>query len=463
MMMKFKHALSALALAGVMAVSLGAQASGNWEQVDVLRNDIAVEVEGNFISADNFLYNDTTYLPIRVVGEMLGMEVTYDEAENKAILITPEAEKEVPATNRSSRTVGSWEKVDVLRNDIAVEVNGATVSADNFLYNDTTYLPIRAVGEMLGMDVEYNEKTNTAILYTNYQTKFEGEAVGTVNGMEVPSGMVEAYMNAMRVQNAELDPTEEELLTNARKAITSALLLSNEAKNRGFRVDKQFEQAYNNLVYFAASLNGGMDAFYQKMEESGYSPEFYKHGREMMEAEAFLQQAVAREITTADLQEAYEADKEFYKFDGARVKHILIKTVDDTNAPLPDAEQKAAKTLADKVYKLATAKDADFDALIAEYNEDPGMINNPEGYYVASENSGYVAEFEEASLALKAGQVSKPVKTTYGYHIIRCEDRPEYLPIDSSYVDSHLRSTLSARKLNALLMLLEQTAVVEWN
>ena len=45
-----------------------------------------------------------------------------------------------------------------------VYVDGKEVQADNFLYNDTTYLPIRAVSEALGKDVQYDNQTSTATI-----------------------------------------------------------------------------------------------------------------------------------------------------------------------------------------------------------------------------------------------------------------------------------------------------------
>ena len=64
----------------------------------------------------------------------------------------------------SISATGVWDKIDVLRNDINVVVNGTPVSEDNFSYNDTTYLPMRVVAEALGKDVQYDETTNTAII-----------------------------------------------------------------------------------------------------------------------------------------------------------------------------------------------------------------------------------------------------------------------------------------------------------
>ena len=64
----------------------------------------------------------------------------------------------------SISATGIWDNIDVLRNDINVVVNGTPVQADNFLYNDTTYLPMRIVAEALGKDVQYDETTNTATI-----------------------------------------------------------------------------------------------------------------------------------------------------------------------------------------------------------------------------------------------------------------------------------------------------------
>ena len=64
----------------------------------------------------------------------------------------------------SISAAGVWDKIDVLRNDINVVVNGTPVNADNFLYNDTTYLPMRVVAETLGKEVQYDENTNTATI-----------------------------------------------------------------------------------------------------------------------------------------------------------------------------------------------------------------------------------------------------------------------------------------------------------
>lgn len=59
---------------------------------------------------------------------------------------------------------GQWKTIDVLENDITVMVDGKQVAESNFVYNDRTYLPLRAVAEAVGKPVDYDTTTNTAYI-----------------------------------------------------------------------------------------------------------------------------------------------------------------------------------------------------------------------------------------------------------------------------------------------------------
>jgi hypothetical protein len=76
----------------------------------------------------------------------------------------------------ASLAVGSdySEMINVYRNKVALEVNSVRVTTDNFLYNGTTYVPIRAVSELLGKDVGWNAYTNVASIN---EKKFEKESL----------------------------------------------------------------------------------------------------------------------------------------------------------------------------------------------------------------------------------------------------------------------------------------------
>lgn len=108
------------------------------------------------------------------------------------------------------------------------------------------------------------------------------------------------------------------------------------------------------------------------------------------------------------------AAREKFDADYLRSKHVLVKTIDDNNAELPNQDELKAK--AEDIAKRAKAGE-DFDALIKSYNEDPGMENSPEGYVFT--DGEMVPEFYEGTKALADNAVSAPIKTSYGWHIIK--------------------------------------------
>ena len=129
-----------------------------------------------------------------------------------------------------------------------------------------------------------------------------------------------------------------------------------------------------------------------------------------------------------------------YEPEVARVKHILIGLPDEFNdiyrEMISDGKKDEAKEYlkenlelikpkAEEVLEKAKSNE-DFEELIAEYGDDPGMEQRKDGYNV-SKGSGFVKSFEEAALGLeKEGDISDLVETDYGYHILKLyEKKPE--------------------------------------
>jgi peptidyl-prolyl cis-trans isomerase C len=94
------------------------------------------------------------------------------------------------------------------------------------------------------------------------------------------------------------------------------------------------------------------------------------------------------------------------------VSHILVSTKERT-----DDE---AKARAESVYQQLLDNPAAFDELVVEYSEDPSASSN-KGKFKNVKKGDMVEPFEEAAFAMQPGEISKPVKTNFGYHVIRLD------------------------------------------
>lgn len=105
--------------------------------------------------------------------------------------------------------------------------------------------------------------------------------------------------------------------------------------------------------------------------------------------------------------------------------HILILASPDAE----EAVREAAKNRIDSVYTVIT-NGADFAEVAKNVSQDPGSAKN--GGRLPLTTKGYFfKEFEDAALALKDGEISKPILSPVGYHIIRMEGRQDVEPYDT--------------------------------
>jgi parvulin-like peptidyl-prolyl isomerase len=100
-------------------------------------------------------------------------------------------------------------------------------------------------------------------------------------------------------------------------------------------------------------------------------------------------------------------------------QHILVAWKGAKNAPASITRSKAdAKKRADEVAAKAKAAGADFSALVAEYTDDEGTKGR-QGSLGKFAKSKMTPAFADAAFALGVDQVSEPVETPFGYHVIK--------------------------------------------
>jgi len=161
--------------------------------------------------------------------------------------------------------------------------------------------------------------------------------------------------------------------------------------------------------------------------------------------QAKLEQTI--QPTDADLLRVYNDNKDSYRIpESVDVRHILLKTNDKD--PKSDAAVKARAE--DLVKQLRATKGANFAEMAKKYSEDPGSASKG-GEYDGVVHGQMVPEFDKAAFSLKVGEISDPIKTTYGYHILQVlKHEPARLkPFDE--VKPQLAAEFKKQRVNDLM------------
>lgn len=113
-------------------------------------------------------------------------------------------------------------------------------------------------------------------------------------------------------------------------------------------------------------------------------------------------------------REQYQVDPTAFQVPESReIRHVLIAT--------DERSVEDAARIAQDIADQARTPGADFAALVDTHSDDEAKRNN-QGRYIISREGEYAPAFEEAARSLtEPGQVSDPVKTDFGFHVIRLD------------------------------------------
>ena len=197
--------LISAALCSVMAVSgtINASAAEIIKHEAELRPDISIIIDDDvtyFKSASGeyvypILFRDSTYLPLRAIGEIMGKNVNWDE-KNKTITLSGERDS-YRNTSKASYERRDDIKIEI-RKDFKIVVDGKEVQFKDangkrvypILYNGSTYLPLRAIGEIMDCDVIWDGGAKSitleesALTVTDADSFEEKNKFGIIDGIE---------------------------------------------------------------------------------------------------------------------------------------------------------------------------------------------------------------------------------------------------------------------------------------
>lgn len=189
-------------------------------------------------------------------------------------------------------------------------------------------------------------------------------------------------------------------------------IAAQKAKEAGLSLDSKDKQDVSRAKSNFIQQQGGKDKYDSFLKTLGMTDEIFNT---VLEKE-FLKQKLSNKFKAGDIKVTDKEVEDFLAKGQIGAKHILISIKNQDQTDKTPAEQEAAKKKAEAILAKVKAGE-DFDKLMKENTEDPGLQNSPDGYVFGK--GQMIPEFEAAAFALKNGEISNLVKTQYGYHIIK--------------------------------------------
>lgn len=204
------------------------------------------------------------------------------------------------------------------------------------------------------------------------------------------------------------------MLRQSRSALIASAFVLDDERNEIIELDRQ-ERSFGVATVFKRDYldavtvsDNEIELYYQENKSSYKKPKSVDVSFiEVIRSD--LSQGV--ELTEEDIRTLYETEKSEFEGDEERqAAHILVKIDDSTT------DEQALKKITDIEARLKSGEE--FSALAIELSEDEGSAENG-GDLGRSARGVYVSDFELALFSLKQGEITAPVKTEFGYHLIK--------------------------------------------
>jgi peptidyl-prolyl cis-trans isomerase C len=202
--------------------------------------------------------------------------------------------------------------------------------------------------------------------------------------------------------------------------------------------------------------------FLAKLSESGFDEQGFA---EDLKRRLSVRRLIAEDIATGlsvndeEIHDFYEANRiRFTRPAAIRARHILIKVARNADAQTEAAAySKIAGILAE------ARSGAAFSELAQQHSQGPTASKGGDlGFFSKGQ---MVKAFANAAFALEPGQISEPVRTRFGYHIIKLEERRDGGQIPeaqaSGRIRAHLLDIKREQALQTRVRRLRETAVIE--
>lgn len=288
------------------------------------------------------------------------------------------------------------------------------------------------------------------------------EVVAIVNGKEIKRAQLEeifkAAVQASGMNPADLAPDQQlggytQLLNDL---VERQLLLDASAAVKVTPDDvdaeiKKFKSQFPDEAVFEA-----------QMKQAGMNSEKLQADvREELQIRGFMESRVkAPEVTPEQAKSFYESNqKEFDRPQTVKASHILFMVDPEAPAEVVKQKEEAAKKAAARA-----KKGEDFTALAKELSEEPGAAESG-GDLGFFPKDRMVPEFANVAFEQKIDEIGEPVKTQFGWHVIKVTDKKDAgtVPFDEvkDQISAYLKSTGQRESAQKVMQELKESAKIQ--
>ncbi len=250
--------------------------------------------------------------------------------------------------------------------------------------------------------------------------QFPVQMLGQVKG-QIIQKVVDRELIDRAIQDADIEVTDEQL-------------------------DERLDEIKAEFAEANAQVEGQMGTIDDVVAKMGISKEEFRETvRESLAIEQLLVERGMEYPSDEELAEFYDENQQAFERPAQiHARHILIRAEEGDEAASEEAKKRAQE-----LREKATAEGADFAEIAKEHSEGPSAkVGGDLGWF---EGGRMAPDFEDAAFGLEKGEVSEPVRTQFGWHIIQKVDEREAGLVPFEEVKPQLQNKMRSERVQEAL------------